>query len=142
MQDLNFFAHFANIFSIHHLVFALSGCDFFITYAKNRNFCVKINEKEQICYSCNKITKTWIQISRLYWFWFFLKYKPSDDDSADSNIFLVLKVTKSHEISIKFRITDCSNLSDNVQMLIFCLSYFITTVPPSMCFREYILFIS
>ena len=34
---------------------------------------------------------------------------------------------KKQEIGIKFRITDCSNF-DNVQVLFFCLSYFITTV--------------
>ena len=38
-------------------------------------------------YSCNKITKTWIQIYRQNWNGFFLKYKPSDHDLMNSNRF-------------------------------------------------------
>ena len=36
------------------------------------------------------------------------------------------KPKKSQEIGIKFTTIDCSNL-DNVQVIILCLSYFITT---------------
>ena len=42
-------------------------------------------------YSCNKVTKTWIQISRQNWNWFFLKYYPLEDDLTKSNSFEIKK---------------------------------------------------
>ena len=47
--------------------------------------------QQKIAYSCNKITKTWIQISCFYWFWLFLTYCPSDDDLTSPSSFYIKK---------------------------------------------------
>ena len=45
-------------------------------------------------YSCNNITTTLIQISRLFLFWLYLQNYPSDDDLINSMWYKAQKVQK------------------------------------------------
>ena len=78
-------------------------------HQKWTNFFYAINDKQisisRSCYRCNKITKTRIQISRQNW-----------------NVF-VSDINRQIIIQLTYQI-----LTNDDQMLILCLSYFITTV--------------
>ena len=85
-------------------------------------------------YSCNKITKTQIQISRQNLFWVFLNMQQSHNVFIIPSV-MVFKSDSKWDWSIKpqnfgSKLMKLANqiLSNYVQMLIFCLSYIITTV--------------
>ena len=69
-------------------------------------------------YSCNKITKIWIQISRQNLFSFFLNWPQQFLD----------KHQRINKFASNLQRQTIQILTNDVQMLILCLSYFTTTV--------------
>ena len=83
-----------------------------------------------LTYSCNKIATTQIQLKLL-----FLKYWSSDKDLTNSTSFYSknrwYKKVKKFKLALNSQLLTVQILTNNVQELILCLSYFITTVPAS-----------
>ena len=84
-------------------------------------------------YSCKKVTFTWVQISCKNWFGFF-----SSNVSHQMIIWLTPIVSRSRcklykhqkikKLALNLWLQTYQILTNNVQMIIFCVSYFITTV--------------
>ena len=85
-------------------------------------------------YSCNKITKTWIQIFHPNWFVFSQILAIRWWFNQPPRIVYISKSKwyKHHKIKkfpLNLQLQKIQILTNNVEMLLLCLSYFITTVP-------------
>ena len=128
----NFCSYASSSFLVNDLTTLCSWNHSLVSTAKQfwKKMSVRIRKEVAIelifCYSCNKITKTWIQISHLNWFCFFSSISHQMMVSRSKGKWYKHPEPKKFALNLELETIQIS--TNNVQTVILCLSCFITTV--------------
>ena len=101
----------------------------FLSVVSNQERVIQITGASK--YSCNKITKTWIQISRQNWNGFFSNTSIVSRSKTEWK-----KHPKNKKLASNSQLQSYQILTNYDQMLILCFSYFISTVSKIMSCEE------